>query len=70
MTTASIHDSQIDFSISGIVNYKDMGCFGIEGRRIDVTMNTSLKGYKLPVESIRRDMRITRKRSGEKGPIQ
>ncbi|MCL4480605.1 MAG: transposase, partial [Candidatus Thermoplasmatota archaeon] len=58
VTTASVHDSQIDLSIPGIVNYKDKGYFGVEGRGIDATMDKSLRGYKLPVESIRRNMRI------------
>jgi hypothetical protein len=43
------------------VNYKDKGYFGVEGRGIDATMDKSLTGYKIPVESIRRNMRITRK---------
>jgi len=28
-TTASMHDSQIDLSIPGVVNYKDKGYFGV-----------------------------------------
>ena len=63
VTTASVHDSQIDLSIPGIVNYKDKGYFGIEGRGIDATMDRFLKGYRLPVERIRCNRRITRKRS-------
>ena len=63
VTMIPVHDSQIDPSIPSIVNYKDKGYFGVEGRRIDATMDRSLKGYRLPVESIRRNMRITRKRS-------
>ena len=63
VTTASVQDSQIDLSIPDVVNYKDMGYFGVEEREIDATMDRSLKGYGLPVESIRRNMRITRKRS-------
>ena len=63
VTTASAHDSKIDLSIPGIINYKDKGYFGVEGRGIDATMDRSLKGYRLPVESIRRNMRITRERS-------
>ncbi len=42
VTTASVHESQIDLSITGIVNYKDKGYFGIEGRRIDANMDKSL----------------------------
>lgn len=68
ITTASMHDSQIDLSIPGIVNYKDKGYFGVSGRGIDATMDRSLKGYKLPLESIRRNMRITRKRSRVERP--
>jgi len=67
-TTASMHDSQIDLSIPGIVNYKDKGYFGVSGRGIDATMDRSVKGCKLPVESIRRNMRITRKRSRGERP--
>jgi IS5 family transposase len=50
------------------VNYNDKGYFGVSGRGIDATMDRSLKGYKLPVESIRRNMRITRKRSRGERP--
>lgn len=62
MTTVSVHDSPIDLGIPGIVNYRYMGYFGAHGRGMDATMDRSLKGYKLPVKSIRRNMRITRKR--------
>ena len=50
------------------MNYKDKGYFGVEGRGIDATMDRSLKGYRLPVENIRRNMRITRKRSRGERP--
>jgi IS5 family transposase len=67
-TTASVHDSQIDLSIPGVVNYRDKGYFGAEGRGIDATMDKSLRDHKLPMESIRRNMRITRKRSRGERP--
>ena len=67
-TTASVHDSQIDLGIPGIVNYRDRGYFGAEGRGIDATMDKSLRGHKLPIESIRRNIRITRKRSRGERP--
>ena len=63
VTTVSVHDSRIDRSMPGIVNYKDKEYFGVEGRRIDATMDRFLKGYRLPVERIRCNRRITRKRS-------
>ena len=68
MTTVSVHGSQIDLSMPGIVNYKDKGYFGVERRGIDSTMDRSLKRYKLPVENIHRNMRITRKRSKGERP--
>ena len=68
VTTASLHDSQIDLSIPGIITYKDKGYFSVEGRGIDAAMDKALKGYKLPIESIRRNLRITRKRSRGERP--
>jgi len=67
-TTASMHDSVIDLSIPCVMNYKDKGYFGVSGRGIDATMDRSMKGYKLPVESISRNMRITRKLSRGERP--
>ena len=68
VTTASLHDSQIDLSIPGIITYKDKGYFSVEGRSIDAAMDKALKGYKLPIESIRRNLGITRKRSRGERP--
>ncbi len=67
-TTASVHDSQIDLSIPGIVNYKDKGYFGVDGRGIDAAMDKAVRGHKLPMKSIRRNRRITRKRSRGERP--
>ncbi len=67
-TTASVHDSQIDLSIPGIVNYKDKGYFGVSGRGIDAAMDKAARGHKLPMESIRRNRRITKKRSRGERP--
>ena len=68
MTTASLHDSQIDLSIPGIVNYKDKGYFSVDGRGIDATLDRAVRGHKLPIQSIRRNIRITRKRSRGERP--
>jgi len=62
-TIASMHDSQIDLSIPGVVNYRDKSYLCVSGRGIDATMDKSLKRYELQVESIRHNMRMTRKRS-------
>ena len=45
VTTASVHDSQIDISIPGIVAYKDKGYFSVEGRGIDATMDRAVRGH-------------------------
>ncbi len=68
VTAASLHDSRIDLSIPGIVNYKDKAYFGVDGRGIDAALDKALKGYKLPIQSIRRNLRITRKRSRGERP--
>ena len=68
VTTASLNDSQIDLSIPRVVDYKDKAYFGVEGRDIGAVMDRALKGYKLPIESIRRNPRITRKRSRGERP--
>jgi IS5 family transposase len=68
VTTASVHDSQRDLSIPGVVNYKDKGYFSVEGRGIDATIDRALRNNPLPIESIRRNFRITRKRSRGERP--
>ena len=68
VTTASLHDSQIDVSIPGVVTYKDRGYNGVEGRGIDATMDRASRGHRLSIESIRRNLRITRKRSRGERP--
>ena len=62
-TTASVHDSRIDRSIPVIVNYKDRGYFGVEGREIYAAMDKAVREHKLPIESIHRNLRITGKRT-------
>ncbi|MCL6002309.1 MAG: hypothetical protein M0Z77_11065 [Thermoplasmatales archaeon] len=66
--TTSLPDSQINLSIPGIVNYKDKGYFSVDGRKIDAMLDKVVGGHKLPIESIRRNLRITRKRSRGERP--
>ncbi|EQD78400.1 hypothetical protein B1B_00743, partial [mine drainage metagenome] len=40
----------------------------IDGRGIDATMDKAVSDYKLPIESIRRNLGITRKRSRGERP--
>ena len=62
-TPANVHDSIIDLSIPGIVCYRDKGYFGSECRGINATMDRSVRSHKLPIKSIRRNLRISRVRS-------
>ncbi|MEM0160570.1 MAG: transposase, partial [Thermoplasmata archaeon] len=44
--------------------YRDKGYYGVEPRGIDGTMDKKVKGEdKLPIASIRRNLRISKKRS-------
>ena len=63
VTPANIHDSQIDLSIPGIICYRDKGYFGSECKGINGTMDRAVRGYPLPVKSIRRNLRIASIRS-------
>ena len=68
VTTASLHDSQIDLGIPGITNYRDKGYFGSGTRRIDSTMDKASRKHPLSVDQVRRNLRITRKRSPGERP--
>ena len=63
VTPANVHDSQIDLSNPGIVVYRDKGYFGSGCRGIDATMDRAVRNHKLPMKSIRRNLRISRTRS-------
>jgi IS5 family transposase len=63
VTPANVHDSMIDLSIPGIVCYRDKGYFGHDPKGIDGTMDRSVRNHKLSIQSVRRNRRISRKRS-------
>ena len=63
VTPANVHDSRIDLSIPGIVCYRDKGYFGSDCKGTNGTMDRSVRGQKLPIKSIRRNLRISRIRS-------
>ena len=63
VTPANVHDSQIDLSLPGVVCYRDKGYFGSECKGINGTMDRAVRGHKLPMKSIRRNLRISRIRS-------
>ena len=63
VTTARDHDTAIDLSKKGITVYRNKGCFGHDPGGINGTMDRAVRGHKLPIESVRRNLRISRKRS-------
>ena len=63
VTTAKAHDTRIDLSKRGITVYRDKGYFGSDPRGIDGTMDRAVRNHKLSIESVRRNLRISRKRS-------
>ena len=63
VSTAKDHDTTIDLSKRGITVYTDKGYFGHDPKGIDGTMDRSVRNHKLSIESIRRNLRISRKRS-------
>ena len=50
------------------MNYKYKGYFGVDGRGIDAAIDRAVGGHKLPVKSMRRNIRISRKRSRGERP--
>jgi IS5 family transposase len=68
VTPANVHDSQIDLSIPGIICYRDKGYFGSDCKGINGTMDRAVRGHPLPVKSIRRNLRISRKRTPGERP--
>ena len=68
VTTASLHDSQVDLSIPGIPCYRDKGYAGAQCRGINATMDKAARNHPLAVGKIRRNPRITRKRSPGERP--
>ena len=63
VTTAKAHDTRIDLSKRGITVYRDKGYFGSDPKGIDGTMDRAVRNHKLSIESVRRNLRISRKRS-------
>jgi|ACXJ01.1.fsa_nt_gi IS5 family transposase len=68
VTTASLHDSKVDLGIPGIPTYRDKGYSGSHTRGIDGTMEKASRNHPLEIDQIRRNKRITRKRSPGERP--
>ena len=68
VTTAKEHNTKIDLSKVGITVYRDKGYFGSDPKGIDDTMDRSVRNHKLSIESVRRNLRISSKRSMVESP--
>lgn len=67
-TTASLHDSQIDLSMPDVICYRDKGYAGARCNGLDGTMDKASRDHPLSIDRVRRNMRITRKRSPGERP--
>lgn len=62
-TPASMHDSQIDLTKPGEVNYRDRGYFGALCKGYDATMKRATRGHPLNIREKMRNKRITHKKA-------
>jgi len=68
VSTASLHDSQVDLSQPGEVVYRDRGYFGVEPRGYDGTMRRAVRGHPLGIRDKLRNKRINRRRAPGERP--
>ena len=68
ITTASVHDSRVDLSVPGIPCYRDRGYQGAPCRGINATMERASRNTALTSEQVRRNLRISRKRTPGERP--
>ena len=68
VTTASLHDANVDLSTPGIPCYRDKGYQGAPCRGINATMDRTSRNVPLTVDQTRRNRRITGKRSPGERP--
>ena len=68
-STASVHDSRVDLSLSGEVVYRDKGYQGVEPRGFNATMMRGARGHPLGIWDRLRNRRISRKRCPGERPF-
>ena len=68
VTTASLHGSKIDPGMPGITDYRDKGYSGKDTCGRDGTMDRASGNHPLTIDKIRRNRRITKKRSPGERP--
>ena len=62
VTTAKVHDSQMDLANEGEVRYVDKGYFGAKTKGYDAAMRKATRGHPLSYEDEMRNTRISSKR--------
>ncbi|WMT45364.1 MAG: hypothetical protein RE469_04015 [Cuniculiplasma divulgatum] len=68
--TASVHDSRAELSVSETPCYLDRGYQGVPCREINGTTNRASRNTPLTMKQIRRNLRISRKRTSGEHRIQ
>jgi len=63
VTTAKVHDSQVDLANEGEVRYADKGYFGAKTKGYDAAMRKATRGHPLSYKDKIRNKRISSKRS-------
>ena len=63
VTTAKVHDSQVDLANEGEVRYADKGYFGGKTKGYDAAMRKATRGHPLSYKDEIRNKRISSKRS-------
>ena len=63
VTSANVHDSQVDLANEGEVRYADKGILWSKDGRIDATMKKATRRYQLSYKGEMRNKRISRIRS-------
>jgi IS5 family transposase len=63
VTTASVHDSQVDLAEGGQVRYADKGYFGAETKGYDAAMRKATRGHPLSCNDEMRNKRISKIRA-------
>ena len=63
VTSANVHDSQVDLAKEGEVRYTDKGYFGAKTKGYDAAMKKATRGHPLSYKDEMRNKRISSKRS-------
>ncbi|MHB8360150.1 MAG: IS5 family transposase [Thermoplasmataceae archaeon] len=68
VTTAALHDANVDLSVPDMPCYRDKGYQGAPCRGLNGTMDRASRNNPLSIDQVRRNLRISRKRSPGERP--